>query len=473
MSQSTAGLLAAALVSMVGWVLTGFVPSLRKLPGVQRWGYGYLLGIAWICLLLYGLSHGLGIDLWLPTVLGVAVAPLLAAAVVLALRHGPPRPVTRSSFLRRIRERPWSLGVPCLLAVVLGTLVSTALLEDSLGFPASDWDGRMTWAMQARWIWAEGTVDPPVLREKTWFVSHPQYPLLMPLAQVAALDIFGSADDDRVARPLYALFFPALLVILYAQARRWLGRRTAFWLLLVAINLPMLSFEGEGGALSGYSDLPLACFYGAGFFLLLARPGLPEGLTAGLLLAAAVLTKNEGLPLALAAVCLGAGSALIRFRRQRKVRLLASTGAAALLVLAACGLLHSWRSQIPNREDESYASHLDVRELAADLIPHAKIVAPLALGRMLSRDRWALFWPLALGLGILGFRGLRRPPALRLAVAAAAPMAIGLLAYTVHEDPASLVQVTWDRMLLHAVLPLLLLLGFCLRSVFKAAVECI
>jgi len=464
MSHAAAGLLAPALFSVVGWVLTGFVPTLRELPGIQRWGYGYLLGVAWICVFLYGLSHCLGIDLWLPTVLGVAVAPVLAAAVVLAVRGRPARRADRASFLSRARARPWSLGVPWLLAVALGTLTSAALLEDALGFPASDWDGRMTWAMQARWIWTAGTVEPSVLREERWFVNHPQYPVLMPLAQVVAMDIFGAADDDRVARPVYAAFFPALLVILYAQARRWLGRRTAFWMLLVAINIPLLAFDGEGGALSGYSDLPLACFYGAGFFLLLARPGLPEGLAAGLLLAAAVLTKNEGLPLALAAVCLGCGSALVRFRRQRKVRLLVAALAAALLVTAACGFLHSWRSRIPNREDESYFSHLNVRQLAADFIPHAKIIAPLALDRMLSRERWALFWPLALALGALGFQGLRRPPTLRLAVLAAAPMAVGLLAYTVHENPTYLVSVTWDRMLLHAILPLLLLLGFCLRS---------
>jgi len=470
MSHGAAGLLATALFSVVGWVLTGFVPALRGLPGIQRWGYGYLLGVAWICVLLYGLSHWFGVDLWLPTVLAVAMVPLFAA-IVLAVRGRTLRREVRSSFFSRIRERPWSLWVPCLLAVALGTLTSAALLEDSLGFPASDWDVRMTWAMQARWIWAAGTVDPSVLREEKWFVSHPQYPVLMPLAQVAAMDIFGAADDDRVARPIYAAFFPALLVILYAQAKRWLGRRTAFWVLLVAINIPLLAFDGEGGALSGYSDLPLACFYGAGLFLLLARPGLPEGLAAGLLLAAAVLTKNEGLPLALAAVCLGRWSALVVYRRQRKVRLLVSTLAAALLVTTACGFLHSWRSQIPNREDESYFSHLNTRQLAADLVPHAKIVAPLALDRMLSRERWALFWPLALALGVLGLQGLRRPPALRLAVLAAAPMAVGLLAYTVHEDPTYLVQVTWDRMLLHAILPLLLLLGFCLRSVLRAASE--
>src|SRR6185369_16613083 len=466
MIPGVAGLLAVGLFSVAGWLMTGFVPSLRSLAGLQRWGYSYLLGVAWICGSLYVFSHLLNTGLGLPAVFG-ALVPLLVAAFA---RTGKPlRRAARSGLVRQIRERPLSVGVPCCLAFALGILVSAALLEDALGFPASDWDGRMTWSMQARWIWDEGTVDPSVLREKQWFVSHPQYPLLMPLAQVVALDVFGSADDDRAARPVYAVFFPALLVILYAQARRWLGRRTAFWVVLVVANIPLLAFEGEGGALSSYSNLPLACFYGAAIFLLLARPGLPEGLAAGLLLAAAVLVKNEGLPLALAAVCIGAWTALINFRRHRRI---SAAVAAAAVVAAAIGFLHSWQSHIPNRQDESYLSNLSVRRAAADLIPHARIAAPLALERMLSRDRWAFFWPLALALGALGFQGLRRPPAARLAAAVAAPMAVGLLAYVAHADPAELVPVTWDRLLLHAVLPGLLLLGFCLRPVLAAVAGC-
>jgi hypothetical protein len=235
-------------------------------------------------------------------------------------------------------------------------------------------------------------------------------------------------------------------------------------MLLVAANLPMLSFAGEGGARSGYSDLPLACFYGAGLVLLLSRPRLPEGLAAGLLLAAALLTKNEGLPLALAALAVGAGSAL---RRRPWPRAILPAAAALLLVAAAFGLLHSWRSQIPNREDEAYLGRLSVRRLAADAVPHARIYLPLAVDRMLSRDDWGLFWPAALVLAIAGARGLRRPPALRLALLAAAPIAVGCLAYTVHPDPAYLVKVTWNRMLLHAALPLLLLFGTALRSVLS------
>lgn len=477
MSHRTAGLLAVALFCGAGWALTALVPSLRKLPGAQRLGHAYLLGLAWVCIALYGLSHGFGALLRLPAILTVAaIPPYVALGARLAGRLPRRRETgreTRAGLLRRVRASPLGIGLPWLLALFFTTIVSFALMVDAIGSPASDWDGRMTWGMQARWLWAAGTVDAPVLREKRWFVNHPQYPVLLPIAQAVAMEIYGGAEDDRVARPLYAAFFPALLALVYWACRRWLGTRTALWVVLAAANIPMISFAGEGGARSGYSDLPLACFYGTALILLLSRPGLPEGLAAGLLLAAVVLTKNEGLPLALAALVLGAGSMLLRLRSGRRsgrrLRTVLPFAVAALAAMAAFGLLHSWRAQIPNREDENYFARLNVRRLAADFLPHARIAAPLAIDRMLAREDWELFWPAALVLAVVGARGLRRPPALRLTLAAAASIAVGFLAYTFHRDPAYMVQVTWNRMVLHAALPLLLLFGMALRSTLSDA----
>jgi hypothetical protein len=469
-SHAPAGLLAVTLFAGTGWALTALVPALRKLRRAERLGHAYLLGLAWICTALYALSHLLGVRLRLSTTLAVAAVPVAAAAVTRLAGGRAEGPGSLSPGQRL----GWGgrTALPRIAAVAFAAVVSLALFADALGTPPADWDGRMTWGAQARWLFAAGTVDPPVLLEKPWSVSHPQYPLLLPIAQGVALEIQGAADDDRAARPLYAAFFPALLAILYGRCRRWLGARTAAWVLLAAANIPLLSFAGEAGARSGYSDLPLACFYGTGLLLLLSRPRLPEGLAAGLLLAAAVLAKNEGLPLALAALLLGAATALRRRTGRRAAVPVAAALLAVAVVVAAIGLLQSWRSQIPNREDEGYAAlaaRAGVRRLAADLLPHAKIAAPLAVDRMLAREHWGLFWPAALALAAAGARGLRRPPALRLALAAAAPVAVGLLAYTVHPDPARLIAVTWNRMLLHGILPLLLLFGMALRAVLATA----
>ncbi|HEX3528274.1 MAG TPA: hypothetical protein VH988_14525 [Thermoanaerobaculia bacterium] len=56
MIPGVAGLLAVALFSATGWLLTGFIPFVRELPGLQRWRYSYLLGVAWIGGFLYVLD---------------------------------------------------------------------------------------------------------------------------------------------------------------------------------------------------------------------------------------------------------------------------------------------------------------------------------------------------------------------------------------------------------------------------------
>jgi hypothetical protein len=98
------------------------------------------------------------------------------------------------------------------------------------------------------------------------------------------------------------------------------------------------------------------------------------------------------------------------------------------------------------------------------------LLAPLAVRRMLAWDPWAAFWwivPPVLAAGWNGFRGLRRPLAMTFFVTAAAPLAIGWGAYSIHWDPAPLLLVTWTRFLLQGFLPLLLLLALALRSLLR------
>jgi hypothetical protein len=55
----------------------------------------------------------------------------------------------------------------------------------------------MTWSPLAAYLRHEGTVDAAVLREDHWWVLHPRYPPLLPLAQVAAQEMFGAGEDDQ------------------------------------------------------------------------------------------------------------------------------------------------------------------------------------------------------------------------------------------------------------------------------------
>ncbi|HLX09985.1 MAG TPA: hypothetical protein VKY89_19180 [Thermoanaerobaculia bacterium] len=453
------GLGAVALFAVPGYGLTELFPTLRRLRPPLRLAYGYLLGVAAVAGALFALSHVAGVPLRPPAVWASVGAPALAGLAAGLWRRHRRRAARAPSptSARRAAPRGSRFGrlVPAACALAAAT-ICLGVFAEALINPPHDWDGRMTWCAQARYIRAAGTVDAPVLREVSWDISHPQYPLLMPVAQVAALEAFGADPDSHLPRAIYAAFLPALLLVIHAAARRGAGPVAAAVATLAAAAAPFMIL-GEGGAESTYSDLPLGCFYGAGLALLLgARPRAESGLAAGLLLAAAALTKNEGAPLACLALALGWRSGRAGVRR---------FAAAALPLVLALALFASWRAGVPNREDEGYPQLLYAGGFWSGIAAHAQAAVPVMVDKMNRFRHWAGFWWMVPAALLAGRRALGRPIARRWLAAAAGPPAIALLAYSIHPRPAYLAAVTWERFLLQATVPLLVLLAYALAEV--------
>jgi hypothetical protein len=321
----------------------------------------------------------------------------------------------------------------------------------------------MTWVAQARFIRGARTVDAPALRDASAWVVHPRYPLLLPVLQVAAQEIADASWDDRFVRPLYALFWPAFLLVLFDAAAARAGRRAAGVASFAAACAPYVAFSVNGGAAGTYSDFPLACFWGAGLLLLTSEDaGLAEGVAAGLLLGAAVLTKNEGLPLAV--VALGAALAWAVGGRRIAARR-APLFAAAGLVLAAGLLLVSWRSGIPARYDYGQLAAFGFAALAKGTVSRLPEAVRVCGAEMAVRKDWSLTWllvPIGLALGV---RRLGRLAALPLALALAGALVFYASAYALSVWPvAELVRVTWARFLVQMELPLFTLLALALRA---------
>ncbi|HVF59115.1 MAG TPA: hypothetical protein VNJ70_04810 [Thermoanaerobaculia bacterium] len=466
MREALGGLLAVALFAAAGLGLAELVPALRRLSILRRLAYTYLLGVCWVAGGLYAGSHLVALPLRTPSVLALAAVPILLG-VLARWRRQPSQP--------KLPTQPLSF-LP-LAAAALVACVSVAVFAEALTSPLDDWDGRMTWAAQAAYVRHEGTVSPTALVREKWFVTHPRYPLLLPVAQAAAQEVAGAGPDEQPFRALYAAFYPVLLLLVWDGARRRAGRAAAALGVLAVAPVPLLSFVGEGRAAGAYSDMPLACFYGAGLLLLL-RPRLRplDGLAAGLLLAGAALAKNEGALLATATLLL---AALYRARpwrrirrlapRRRFARALAPVAAAALPVLAAILLLASWRAGIPNRHDEGYFALLDPARLPGQLVTRLPVLVPIALEKTFLSPSWGTFWWMAAVVLAAGWAGVRRRCGAVLAAATAAPLAVGWLAYSVHWDPSYVASVTWERLLLQGLVPAALLLAAALRHCLRRA----
>ncbi|HSG39656.1 MAG TPA: hypothetical protein VLE27_08465 [Thermoanaerobaculia bacterium] len=460
-AETLAALAGVAVFAVPGAGLAEVLPGVRSLPVARRLAYGYLLGIVWTAGGLFALSHLLSVPLRPPAILAVAGVPALAG-LILRLRRG--RSGKRAG--RAAPRPPWER-----VAIGIGIVVSLSALAQTLYTPQTDWDGRMTWAARAKHLRAEGTVDASVLTQPGWFVTHPWYPLLLPVAQVAVQEVTGAGDDQPFFRPLYAAFLPVWLLLIHHGARR-AGSAAAAWAVAAAALLPFPVFFNGGGAVSSYSDMPLACFYGGALLLLLeARPRLSTGIAAGLLLAGAVLAKAEGTPMALAVLALAALPVVLpwggrpgRLRRWRLLR--GPLGLAALPPVLAMILLWSWRAGIP-QSFEDYRHDFPWSNFGPEMLARIPFIYERVRFETVAMLDWGIFWSVAPLVLLAGWRGLRRRRALALLLGAAAPLALAWFAYSVSREPGFFVATTWNRFLVQASVPCLVLLAFALGDLLR------
>ncbi len=438
-------------------VLTLF-PALRERPFLLRMAWAWLLGISGVGVLLFGANHLLHVPLD-----GRAVWPVFLGLALL-------RFVPQSTAANRESHRPHiprATKIVLFAATALSTLIVAGLLSNSVSEAVRDHDGPMTWDATARWIRAERSVNAAVLREPLWYVSHPQYPPLLPLMQVATQQAFATSEDTRVIRPLYAVFFAAFLLVLYDAASRRAGRLAAALATLAAALVPFLSSNLQyGGAGTTYSDIPLGCFWGAGFLLLLEPALRPSsGVAAGLLLGATVLTKNEGVPFALIALGIGVAVRLLRAHRRALpwVPALVPIALALLVTAAAFALLVSWNSGISNRFDEDYLTRLRTAPVVSMTLARLPLFPKAMWNSMTETWAWAGFWWCVPVIVVTGLRAFRRRGAWPLLLAPAAALGVFVIAYGITGWPGTeLVRVTFSRFLIQMSIPLFVLIAMML-----------
>jgi hypothetical protein len=359
---------------------------------------------------------------------GVAGALLpLAKVTVGPVAVGAAAAVALGLAARRLRGTAWRPPRPSPLAVAggLAVLGFAALAVPAFRVtPFDEYDAWAIWALKARALHLLGGADADVFAAPAYAVAHLEYPLLLPAVEAVGLGAYGL--DPRLT---VFQFLPLGLAGVAALATLLAGRvpPIALWTTLLAV-VTAPAFLGQ--LLDAYADVPLALLVAAaltaGCRWALERE--PWALRCAVLfLAAAALTKNEGLLYAAAVVL----ALLVVAAGARRRLLVASALVLVTLVpwrvFTALHDLHGGDYRLSDSLDPGWVAGRAGR-------------GPLAVERLLSElldaSRWSLLLPLAvaaLSAGLL--LGARRVP---LAAAVFFAVSLGCLGWVYLVSPLPL-----------------------------------
>lgn len=418
MNPFARGLAWVALLLLAGG---GLRRLLRRPAGLDRPAESFLLGVVWTALVGWALAaRG---DLWTGWRL---VALLPALGLFLPARRG-----------EGTAGRSVPLSGPERLFVVLTALFLGLVLLRALQAPMVAWDERAFWAFKAKVLAHEGSFDGAVFHDLDRVHPHRRYPPLIPLfeAWIAGPDGW----DDGAVKAFFPLFLGALVLVLYPWLRRRVGRPGALAAVCVFVALPSVGVMKEGGAASGYADLPL------GLFLAALALGIREGLEgeggcalAGAAGVGAALTKNE----ALAYLVLLGAALLPEALRRRRVGVLAACLAPGL----AAGI--AWQTyalRFP-ADDENYPARVGLAFLAAGF-PRLPWILWEILQASMDPLRWGVVWS---GSVLLALGGARSERSRGLGSFLLWGLLLHLWIYVIGPgDTPGFVRTTVDRLLLH------------------------
>lgn len=311
------------------------------LGGPEAAAVAWLIGAAVVSTALLWLS---ALRVPLSTqVVGLSIAGVAAGVGSWMKRRPAARPVTIAAEPPAGRRRWLNAALVAMIAVQAAVVLATAV-----GRPLMVWDSWVNWGLKARLIYSEQGGLPAVYADPTRLITHPDYPLLVPLLQAWLYAWVGAADDRWAGLP-GALFYLAALVGLHASLRRQgVGATWARVAAAATAGLPALA--GLTGA--AYPDAVVAglAALAAVYLLEWARRGTSASLALAAL-AAGLLpwVKREGLVLALILLA----AALLVARRQpppgpRRARRVLLTYLAALLVLAGPWYVFTAAARVPN-----------------------------------------------------------------------------------------------------------------------------
>lgn len=393
-----------AVIEAIGLLaLRALVRQQRPRSRVEAVGLAFGMGIGLISLGTFYLVYAhIRLD---DLTIGVFLIGLLLGLIglnwMVARRRGPRE-------ASRIEQRT---TVNSLEASMLILIFASCFLVclDALSQPLLSFDARAIWGMKAKVIFSQEQIYGEDFLNPDRLHAKQRYPLAVPLAQSFVYHVMGEADD-RMGKILFPLFFLALLLVFYAELRKRFRRGYALFGTALLSTLPAFTIYANGGAASGYSDVPLTYFYtvlALSLFRWFREKRSTDLALAGIFGVFALFTKNEGLALwGITLVCFTVASGCSGGSCTKKLRPL------FLLAAASVTLMLPWwhyRSQLPLNE-EDFIRLLTPANLIAGMDRFPYILKSFAREFILRPQLWSVLAPcLMLAFCASPGRAIRRP----------------------------------------------------------------
>ena len=427
--------MAAGFLTCSLFMIAGVAAALHLRPWLPRRLMGWFAGT-----FLVG-AGATGTLLFLVALFGIPITSLVvwSIAVVAGLLIWR----KRAALLSAMRDPQPARSGSSTIGLLLIALPFVAALYGMWGLPFGDYDGRATWLPKAAAIAHEHSIAGPFFQGERGLNLHNRYPLLLPL-DIAAMMLVTGTEQAGIARPFFLLLPFAFLIFAYESVCEQL--QESAWVIAIAAWLPPWIAAPEGGVSSAYADLMAAAFFGAAVFAASDEHDAHRARSVGMWLTFLILTKNEGMVLAIVLT-----GALVVCGRIRSFATAARIAAGPLLAVASLAV---WHTNVPEAYDHRY--HEGAKQIL-DKLPRIGNAATAFCKYALSVADWGLVWPAIVAAGIWSL--VRRRNFVPILAVFGAALAY-VLTYTVTTwNIDELASVSAHRLLTHLIVPGLLILA--------------
>lgn len=192
------------------------------------------------------------------------------------------------------KPSPWQNPLSLLCSSIIVIQVLFVFIHAAI-IPEQSWDGRMRWGLKSEVLYTQQSVFTEYFQNPYFFVTHPNYPLLIPLQMT---DLYTSLQEinEQAVKILFSFYFLMIVLTLYDYLRSRTSSLSAILFTALFSTIPLF-LTNEGSATTMMADVPLALYVTLAVICLLhyiRQRNISLILPTGLILFFCAFTKLEG-----------------------------------------------------------------------------------------------------------------------------------------------------------------------------------